>query len=313
MILEILAKVDGTFKIEIDLRVEKYPYTINIVYSEEKQEYFLSIRKRMVDFLEHLPKANMNPNGKLVVEFPPHDFFEDIILIMQHIEAFGAIDKNITKIHWENPIIKWIPENEYEHLSIFSEYEREREYSQSHKVITKNWLSETIFFKEQMGNLYIPFSFFREGVNQYHQYRYQGAFCTFYMMLEYFFYDESRKYGIRNDAYKKYLVLNTALCQTLEYVEHSRIHYNWLNQELKKRNKNNNVEGLLFILNRFRDELSHATSNDSCRNPFKEENYSSLAFIAMSVCLHVSIKMRLLPFVQEENKESFLNTTPKKK
>lgn len=76
-------------------------------------------------------------------------------------------------------------------------------------------------------------------------------------------------------------------------------------QELESRNRNYDEAGLLFVLNGYRDELSHAADKIRNRNIFNYLSFFSLAFIAMNVCLHVSIKKRLLPFVTKDNKEFF--------
>jgi hypothetical protein len=48
--------------------------------------------------------------------FPKRDFFKEQIELLQYLESFAALDLGLRKIHYENPYIKWIPENEEEEI-----------------------------------------------------------------------------------------------------------------------------------------------------------------------------------------------------
>ena len=304
MILEIQAEILGNFTLAQDMNVKKHPYTLNIFQSSENDKFYISVSKRIIDFKDNLPVLEVNENKLLELKLPPNDFYSDIICLLQHIESFGAFDVGISKIFWEEPTIIWIPENESEHLSPLCKYKGEYKHKSLVRNLTNSWLQNTVLYAKQMKDLYIPFSFFREGSNNYHQMRYQSAFLFFYMMLEYFFSND--KWGIKNDEYKRDLCLRNSLKKTLEVMPNYQEHFSFLKDELKTRNKNYDEEGLLFILNRFRDEFSHANKADKNRNVFNENKYISLAFIIMGVCQNVSIKKRLLPFVSEVDKKSFL-------
>lgn len=306
MILEIQAEITGNFTLIPDMEVKKQPYTFNIFQSSEDKKFYISVSKRMSEFKDYLPTLKKNDQEILELKFPPDEFYSDIIHLLQHIESFGAIDVGIYKIHWEEPIVIWIPENESEHLSPLSKYKREFKYDSPPRTLSRNWLQNTVFYEKQMKDLYVPFSFFREGANNYHKKCYQSAFIFFYMLLEYFFCDG--KWGIKNDEYKRDTCLRRCLNKSLETLKEYKNHYSFLTTELENRNKKYDAEGLLFVLNRFRDELSHAKSGDKNRNVFNENKYKSIAFIIMAVCLNVSIKKRLLPFVRESAKEDFLNS-----
>jgi len=308
MLIEILAKIEGNFKIESVVELKTNPYVIVIFYDTTSSEYFISIKKKMHDFLRYLPKAEEEIEGVINIIFPSDEHFEDVIQIMQHIEAFGALDVHIDKIHWETPTVKWIPEKEEEeHLTPILSYTRTAEYQSTPRLLSQNWLSNVVLHRRQLNELYIPFAFFREGANLYHQHRYQSSFCSFYMMIEYFFHDLKKGYGIKTNSHLINAAFNTALKRTLDLFHSDKIHYQWIDNELKKSGKSFDQEGLIFLLNKFRDNFSHAAKKDKNRNILQEKNYSSLAFLSMTVCVQVSIKMRLLPFVKIEERDAFLN------
>jgi hypothetical protein len=305
MILEIQAEVIGNFTISPIMEVKKHPYIINVFQSEDDHKYYISVKKKIIDYIDFLPKFEKNEAEELVISLPSRDFYSDIIQLLQHLESFGAIDVGISKIVWGEPLVRWILEDETEHVSPLKEYKARLEYDSSPRDFSQRWLQETLIYERQMGDLYIPFAFFRDGANLYNQFRYTSSFISFYMMLEYFFCKGS--WGIKNDEYERDLCLNIGLKRSLEILPHHSEHYSWFLRELKFRKKEYNEEGLLFIINRSRDELSHASNKEKNRNVFKENEYSSLAFIGMMVCMQVSVKRRLLPFVRESERTSFLS------
>jgi len=306
MILEIQAEITGNIIIPPNMEVKINPYKLNIFQSNQDNKFYISVSKRMLEFKDYLPTQRKNDQGQLEIKFPPNDFYSDITRLLQHIESFGALDVGISKIYWEEPTVIWIPEKESEHLlSPVSNYKGKSKYENPPITISRDWLRDTVLHEKQMKDLYIPFSFYREGVNNYQEKRYQSAFIFFYMLLEYFFCNG--QWGIKNYEYKRDTCLRSCLRKSLEILPAYKNHYSFLTTELENRHKEYDVEGLLFVLNRFRDELSHANRGDKNRNVFNETEYNSIAFIIMGVCLNVSIKKRLLPFVHESEKENFLN------
>lgn len=302
MILEIKTEIKGDLVIESPIAFKKHPYDIKVY--NENEIFYISISKRISDFKEFLPKTEFEGAKIERIVFPKQDFFNDITELLQHIESFGSIDIGINKILWDEPEIIWKPENDSEHLSLVKSYKRRIEPKKKKYKITENWLSGAVLHKRQFGELYIPFSFYREGVNLFDETRYQSAFCSFFMLLEYFF--NEGKWGINNDAYKREICLNTCLGQVLSKLPDYENHHQWLIEVLKSKSKNYDEEGLLFILNRYRDALSHASNKSANRNLFNDKDYFSLAFIANILSRFVSIKQRLLPFVREQEKDSFL-------
>lgn len=301
MILEIQAEIQGNLTIRKDFSFRHHPYTVAI--NQVSDKFYITFSRKVNDKIAEIPKMQNGNDGIPHICLPREDAYQDIIEILQHVESFGALDDRLSKIDMENLKFKWIPENENDHQSPFNELSRKLEEKEKTEL-TEGWLRDTIIHQRQMRNLYLPFSFFRDGKEFFNMRKYQASYCSFYMMLEFFFNENG--WGIKNDAHTRKVCLNGALSKTLEQMPKYIEHYNWLILELKNRQKSYNVEGLLFLLNRFRDEFSHASQNERNRNPFRERDYISISFIIMVVCNFVSIKMRLLPFVREDERDSFL-------
>jgi hypothetical protein len=303
MRFEIQFTVYGNLKIQDNLiEIKRNPYTIKLF--EESGKYFISVSKTISNDSDCLPYANFTSTEKEII-LPQESHYSDMIELVSHIESFGSLDNKLEFIDKTNITFRWIAEGDSDHFSPLTSITRKVAEGQYLKPISKDWLSSTIIYKNQLGDLFIPFSFFRDGKNLFHSLRYQSAFCMFYMMLEYFF--QEKGWGISNDAYKRKKCLRSSLIKTLEDLKKYQKHHDWLRNELSRRGKEYDENGLLFVINIYRNELSHAADKNKNRNVFNEHKYFSLSYVAMMLCLFVSIKKRLLPFVHLSDVESFLD------
>ncbi|CAM3384797.1 hypothetical protein [Zobellia roscoffensis] len=271
MLLEIEAKINGNLLLSKKIELKKYPYIIKVF--EKEKEFFISFSRKILDIENAIPKIFQDENNNTRIKLPNSESYQDILNSIRHIESFGALDNRLLSIDTHNIKIKFIPENENDHLSPLKEITRELEKANSPERLTKDWLQNIIINENQMGDLYIPFSFYRDATELYNKTRYQSAFCTYFMMLEYFYHE--KHYGIQNDAYTRMKSLNSALLNTLEEIKKHPNHYNWLVDKINKRQKKYNPAGLLFTINRFRDELSHAVDKNKNRNTFNDFSFNS--------------------------------------
>lgn len=303
MRFELQFRVYGNLRIKNNLiEIKRNPYLIKLF--EEANLYYISISKHIDSDSDCLPTVN-NSSGINEIILPNKSSYSEMIEYINHIESFGSLDNKIEFIDKINIKFKWIPETEEDHLSPFTKIERTFDDNQELDVISEDWFLQTIIHKRQLGELYFPISFFRDGKNMFHYGKYQTSFCTFYMMLEYFFHDEKRGWGINNNAYKNYNCLESSLNKTLLQIKSYPQHHAWICDKLKQINKNYNEEGLLILINKYRNDFSHASNKDKNRNNFREHEYFSLAFITLVLCKFVSIKERLAPFVNPDELENF--------
>lgn len=304
MIFEIEFEIRGNINLTNgNILVRKHPYLIKIFNKEEKN--YISISKKIFEDSACLPKVvNGSSTNAIKVILPKEESYADILELVQHIESFGALDNKFKGINTNNITLVWIPESDQDHFSPLRSVKRNRVESIDPSPLTKNWLQGTVFHKNQLEDLFIPFAFYRERLNLFYDTKYQASFCSFYMMLEFFFHDKS--WGIEKDAYKTKACLGSSLNKVLNEINKYQTHCNWLSQELANRNKSYDEEGLLFVINRFRDELSHAVDKTKNRNIFNDSSFFSLAFIMLQLCFFVTVKKRFLPFVQPNNRDNFM-------
>lgn len=299
MILKIEAKVFGNFKIENDINLFYHPYTINLIYDSNNEIHIISVEKQILDYERFLPKVEVTENKITKIEFPNQDFLEDQIDLLRHLESFGAIDQNLSTIDWQNCSIEWINEPNEETQILLRKYSRKLTYEKNNeRLLTKNWLRDTIIFRRQMSDLVLPFSFFREGANLFHSFQYQNSFISFYLMLEGFFGNNQFKNEKVKQEFKKSEILCTAVNQVIENLQIKKDkHYKWLLDKVKSYSKNIDLDGIVHVIVEQRGNLSHFSKDRSnMKNPFNDKQYESLAFITMSICIYSSIKLRIGKF-----------------
>lgn len=311
MILKITAEVIGNILITKTIAVRKQSCIISLFYDADTNKIMISIQKHLKHPELSIPLCIME-NGITQFALQHSEEEEDMLRLIKHIESFGGLDNHVEKILWEFSKYDWISEDGDTVISpIFSLQRKRKDDDRKPSLISERWLQDTVLYADMMKDLYIPFSFFREGCNYFHAEKYIMAFASYYWMLEYFFVAK-RGYGINNNAHKEYMCLNTCLRATLLYVQNQNdTNFVWLQAELKERNKCYDEEGLLFVINQNRDKILHTPKKNADKRVFNEHKYRSLAFITMNLCLNVQIKMRLLPFVKKNAVEDFLSQMPR--
>lgn len=310
MILKITAQVVGNIVIAKPIEVRKQSNIICLYHDIETNKFMISIRRQLKRPELSIPLCTIQENGIPKITFQQSEEENEMLRLIKHIESFGGFDKQINKILWEFSKYEWIEESGDTIISPIPTIQINRSnHSPRANLITNEWLQDIVMFSDMMKDLYIPFSFFREGGNYFNEEKYLMAFASYYWMLEYFFVSE-RGYGINNNAYKENICLKTCLQATLCFIKNlNDVNYIWLMADLKRLNKKYDEEGLLYIINKNRDELLHASPKNVDKRAFNEYKYKELAFISMNLCMNVQKKMRLLPFVKKSDVNKFFSDT----
>lgn len=119
MLFEVKAEVKGNIVLKRDIEINKHPYTIRLFF--EKGKYYISFLKRLINFEGCIPTLKKEKNGIPIITLPKQDFYSDAIKTIQHIESFAALNNRLKSIDTVILRLKWIPENENEHISPFNE------------------------------------------------------------------------------------------------------------------------------------------------------------------------------------------------
>lgn len=299
MILKIETEINGNFKIENNFEVKYHPYKICIKSNDKEKKYLISIAKRIYNYSSLIPKLELVGQEK-TIKFPQENFLENEIELLQYIESFGAMDKEIYDINWENISIEWIPESEQEKKEItIKKYSRSLSFKNEKELLSQDWLFNTIIHKRRLEHLTLPFSFFRNGLKHYKEFQYQEAFLNFYLMLEGVFGNGKFKNDKIKSEFTKSPILIQSIEKLLSNLKNSQLkHYEWFEEMSNKYNKEPNIESVIHIIVEQRGNLSHFSNKtpDRNKNPFKDKDFDSLAFISLMICKYVSNDLRLEPF-----------------
>lgn len=125
-------------------------------------------------------------------------------------------------------------------------------------------------------------------------------------MLEGFFSNGSNYSNSKiKDDFRNSRVMDFAIELIFQNMKKQKndVNYKWFRDTCKKYNQIENKDGLIHILVEERGKLSHFSTKNTKekRNPFNDDEYRSIAFIAMMICRFSSIKLRLLPFRQDKH------------
>jgi hypothetical protein len=302
MILSIECEVDSDTLLDEVIEHKFHPYLIKLYPNELHKLYLVSIERPFPNYEKYLPTIKHPPGELGQIKLPVGDFFPEQIEVLQYLESFSALDLGVRKIHWENPHIKWIGEDETERALIqINSYRYNETYPANKRKLTKKWLQDVIIHRNMVKHLKEPLSFYRLGANFYFEKLYILSFLNFFLMLEGVF-------GVGNTD-KKHTIAAFMAAPNLKYGIEQTLETIGQPKHLKFRewfdnfNFNNPVidddplRKMINILYDQRGLLAHNfITGYRKRTNFDQETYHPLAFIAMSICHFCAIKLRLDPF-----------------
>lgn len=301
MILKLEFDVDSDTILDDKIEWRVNQYLFKFWPSAQNTLEKISVECKVLDYKDCVPEVSFEDGKMSKIVFPRRAFYEEQKKMVQHLESFGAMDMGIRKINWDTPYITWIPESDEERIPITG-YGTKMDYPANNRKITLRWIQDTLAFRNMVGHLDEPLSFFRIGVNHYHQHSYIQAFLHFYMMLEGFFGGRNTNKKITIDSFLTAPHFIYAVGMVLERFDSSRPdkHSDWFAKYVFL-NKTIEEDPVRKIINIFFDErgkLAHylATDSERRRNNFEDGKYQSLAFLSMSVCLFATNKLRIDPF-----------------
>jgi hypothetical protein len=248
---------------------------------------------------------------------------DELIYEFQQIESILSFSTdNLKKIYWESPKEELIPETdeEKEKTSVLS-LQWEKEYPSTPIILnedrgcpaiafdTKNfasfWIQSPICLsfspdfelldsldkfkrmikhREKYSSLVIPKAFFREGMSEYNSFRYINAFYNFYFIIE-DFYGKGKKDSAVENELKNSQDFRSHVQWILGDIKTHRRHFENINNFLKQRNKNYDIEGIVYLLVKMRGQLHHYSgkSTQTKGTPFNHKDFESIAYLAMGI------------------------------
>lgn len=278
-----------------------HPYDFEIY--KENDKLWLKVTKPVNDYDEYLPKAFVK-NGQVHVEIAKNDIFNDLLDWLQYIEAMGAFNIQIERIYWDRPTFCWIAETEEEHMKTpLSEYTRTPRKWQTSKRLVNSNLWNIVIYRRQLKDIYIPFTYYKEGQRFFNNFNYYFAYINFFMMLEYCFAEGKFKTADVIKNFKEAKLLQMCILEFLTMNKRNVGDTLWddLGKECRRRNKELDFDGLIYLFVMLRGELSHASTKSE--RTYRDDNELRPFVVAIStICFLVCGHLQIYGFIRENDK-----------
>lgn len=305
MRLQICAEIEGDFLLKDRVDAKLFPYDFSIFSKEGKR--YISVSKPVNDYMEYAPKM-YNKDRVLHIEATKSEIYKDMEEWLYYIEAMGAFNFEVSRIHIDELEVNWIYETEEEKGSIpITSLKRNRQERKAEKYVTNNNLSNIVIFRRMLPEAHIPFSYYRQAKAFFDNSNYYFAFINYFMMLEFCFADgKFQKKDVTNNFVKSNLLKLCVLTAISMIKANDRAgNYAWLLAECQSRQKEVNYEGIIYILVEYRGLLSHA-SERSKAYLFDDFKLRPLAFVTSMICFLLCGYIQVYSCSSEDSKNRMM-------
>ena len=111
MKLQICAEIEGQFLLKDKVEAKLYPYHFEILKKDDR--YFIRITKTVANYMDYVPKSYVK-DGSVHMEATKSEIYRDLKEWLYYIEAMGAFNFEVAKIHIDELEVKWIYETKAE-------------------------------------------------------------------------------------------------------------------------------------------------------------------------------------------------------
>ncbi|MBM6660185.1 hypothetical protein [Marseilla massiliensis] len=306
MKLQLCAEIEGHFLLKSKVEAKRNQYDFEIFEKEGK--YFISITKPVKNYMDYAPKLYVK-DGVIHIKATKPEIYKDMAEWLYYIEAMGAFNFEVTKIHIDELEVKWIYETEEEKGSIpITSLKRNKKKHKASKYLSDRNLLNLILFRKMLPEAHIPFSYYRQAKTFFDNDNYYFAFINYFMMLEFCFADgHFHKKDVIN-SFKKSILLKLCVLSAISMIKNdSKVeNYKWLMEECKVRHKDVNFESVIYLLIEYRGLLSHASERS---NKYLFDNYKlrPLAFITSVICFLLCEYIQVYSCSSKEDKQRLIS------
>lgn len=304
MRLRITAEVKGDILLKEKISTNFYIYTFNIF--KEKESYFVSVEKSVSNYLDDIPKTSFDESKHLVISIPETKIYADMVDWFKRIEAFGSFNLAIKRILYEEAEITWIPEtmDEEKLLSIKSyKVTRVRQNCRNCKL---SEFQDTLFYGKILDNYYIPFSYYRLGSSFFDEGEFYLSHINYFMMIEYLYGNGKTEKKKLQIEFGKSDVLILSILMAINMFPIGDPNLEWLKNECKKKQKEYNVDGLIFVLVDYRGMIAHGLKKRSGKYRDNPNLLRPISLFLGIICRYVCGYIQMLSNMPKEQMNAFL-------
>ncbi|MBT4539739.1 hypothetical protein HOC32_05615, partial [Candidatus Woesearchaeota archaeon] len=231
-------------------------------------------------------------SGKITINRDKR-LYDELIKEFQELESILAFNGNLKKIFWDTPKDEVICENEDERekVGLFSSH-WQKEYPDPIKQIDEEILTDIIATKEKYSYLTIPKAFWREGNNEFKEFRYINAFFNFYFILEGLYGNGNTKNNLVEKALKESNEFRGFVEFIIESLKKNQRHLNKINEMLKFRNKILSVDNIISLIVSTRGDLHHFMNNPNKvqGTPFNHKEFETIAWVTLGIAVRTILQ-----------------------
>ena len=305
MKLCICAEIEGLFLLQEKVMAKLFPYEFELFQKDGKR--YISVTKPVKNYMEYAPIVLVK-DGAVNVEVTKPEIYKDMEDWLYYIEAMGSFDFEVSKIHVDELEVIWICENvEEERLIPITSHKRTKQVKKAKKHVTNDNLFNLVLYRKMLPESHIPFTYYRQARNYFDNGNYYFAFINYFMMLEFCFAEgKFHKRGM-TEKFMKAKLLKLCVLATLSILksDDNGGNYEWLISECKSKQKEQDFEGIVYILIEYRGLLSHATER-SKKYLFDSSKLRPLAFITGLVCFWLCGYIEIYSCSNEETKNMLM-------
>lgn len=305
MKIRICAEIEGLFLIQEKVTAKLFPYEFELFQRDGKR--YISVTKPVKNYLEFAPIVSVK-DGAVNMEVTKPEIYKDMEDWLYYIEAMGAFDFEVSKIHVDELEVIWIRENEEEERLIpITSHKKTRQVREAKKHITNDNLFNLVFYRKMLPESHIPFTYYRQARNYFDNGNYYFAFINCFMMLEFCFAEGEFHKRRMTEKFLKASLLKLCVLATLSILksDDNGGNYEWLISECKSRQKELDFEGVVYVLIEYRGLLSHATER-SKKYLFDSSKLRPLAFIIGLICFWLCGYIEIYSCSNEETKNRLM-------
>ena len=304
MRLRITAEVKGDILLKEKISTVFYIYTFNIF--KENESFFISVEKSVSNYLDDIPKASFDESNHFVINIPETKIYADMVDWFKRIEAFGSFNLAIKRILYEEAEITWIPETVDEEKILSIKSYKVTKGGQDCKYLRLSDFQDTLLYSKRLDENYITFSYFRLGSSFFDEEEYYLSYINYFMMIEYLYGNgitENKKLRIE---FGKSDVLVLSILMAINTFPIGDPNLEWLKNECKKKQKEYNVDGLIFVLVDYLGMIAHGLKKRSGKSRDNPNLLRPISFILGIICRYVCGYIQILSNMPNEQMNAFL-------
>ena len=304
MRLRVTAEVKGDIFLKEKISTQFYIYTFNVF--KENESFFISVEKSVSNYLDDIPKASFDESNHFVINIPETKIYADIVDWFKRIEAFGSFNLAIKRILYEEAEITWIPESVDEGKILSIKSYKVTRGGQNSKYLRLSDFQDTLFYSKRLDENYIPFSYFRLGASFFDEEEYYLSYINYFMMIEFLYGNGKTKKRETIIEFGKSDILVLSILMTINTFPIGDPNLEWLKNECRKKQKEYNVEGLIFILVDYRGMIAHGSKRRSGMYRDNPNLLRPISFILGMICRYVCGYIQMLSNMPKEQVNAFL-------